>query len=423
MKKPIRKVLSNGMRVIMVPMPDSPTVTTIVFCSTGSKYETKEVNGISHFLEHMFFKGTKKRNSAADISTELDGLGSQSNAFTGSEYTAYYAKSRNKNFKKITDVIADMYLNSEFPAEEIEKERGVIMAEIDMYEDLPQVLVDELLDELMFEGQPAGWPVLGPKENIKRISRDDFIEYRNAHYVAEKTVVVVAGGVDPKLVINEVKKKFSKISTHRGGTKKLTTEKQKRQDLKVRYKKTDQTHLMFGFRGFKKGLKKNVAANVLAAVLGQGMSSRLFRKLRGDMGVAYYARSSNTAMSDTGVFSISAGVDSSRLPEVIGAITGEIKKIKKESITKEELEKAKEYLIGNMHMKLETSNAVAVAYGGAEALNQKLKTPKEIEKEIKSVTAAQVKNVAKDLFQNKKMNLAIIGPHKDGRSFEKYYKV
>jgi len=423
MKKPIRKVLSNGMRIVVVPMPESPTVTTVVFCATGSKYETKEVNGISHFLEHMFFKGTKKRPSAGDISMELDGLGSQSNAFTGQEYTAYYAKSRNKNFKKITDVISDMYLNSEFPTEEIDKERGVIMAEIDMYKDLPQWTVHEVLDSLMYEDQPAGWTILGPKENIKKISRDDFLEYRKSHYVAEKTVVVVAGGVDPKSAINEVKKKFSKISTHRGGTKKLTKEKQSKQQKKIEYKKTDQTHIALCFRGFKKGLKKNTHARVLAAVLGKGMSSRLFRKLRGEMGVAYYAKSSNGAMSDVGGLTISAGVDPKRLPEVISAITGEVKKLKKDLVSAEELEKAKEFIIGNMNMALESSDSIAVQYGMDEVLNQDLKTLKEIEKGIKSVTAGQVRKVAQDLFQNKKMNLAIVGPHKDGRSFDKYYKV
>ena len=293
MRKPIRKVLKNGMRIVVVPMPGSPTVTTVVFCATGSKYESKEMNGISHFLEHMFFKGTKKRTAAGDISAELDRLGSETNAFTGNEYTAYYAKSRNKNFKKITDVISDMYLNSEFPVEEINKERGVIMAEIDMYKDLPQWSVDEILESLMYGDQPAGWTILGPKENIKKISRDDFLEYRERHYVAEKTVVVVAGGVDTQRVISEIKNKFKTIPTHRGGAKKLTVEKQKVARIKIQYKKTDQTHLMFGFRAFKKRLKKNVATRVLSVVLGQGMSSRLFRRLRGDMGVAYYTRSSN----------------------------------------------------------------------------------------------------------------------------------
>ncbi|MBU4057640.1 insulinase family protein, partial [Patescibacteria group bacterium] len=277
MNKPIKKVLKNGMRIVIIPMKESPTVTTLVLVEAGSKYETKEINGISHFLEHMMFKGTKKRKSL-EISRELDALGSMSNAFTWHEYTGYYAKARNKNFNKITDVISDIYLNSELPEKEIEKERGVINAEIDMYEDLPQKNVHMLLEKLMYGDQTAGWSILGTKENIKKIKREDFIKYRKKHYVAKKTAVVVAGNINPRNILKEIEERFSQINTHKGGKKKKTIEKQNRPQLLIKEKKTEQLHLAFGFRAFDDKNKKLPIVKLLATILGNGMSSRLFEK-------------------------------------------------------------------------------------------------------------------------------------------------
>ncbi|TSD02716.1 MAG: M16 family peptidase [Parcubacteria group bacterium Athens0714_16] len=422
MNKPIKKVLKNGMRIVVIPMKESPTVTTLVYVNTGSRYETKEINGISHFLEHMFFKGTKKRKSS-EISHELDALGSLSNAFTWYEFTGYYAKARNKNFSKITDVISDIYLNSEFPKEEIEKERGVIMAEIDMYKDSPASSVHFLLDELMYGNQPAGRSVLGSKENIKKIAREDFIKYKEKHYVAKKTVVVVAGNINPKDVFKEVEEKFKGIKTNVGGKKKKVIEKQTKPEVKLENKKTDQAHLVIGFRSNNDKSKKNNATRVLSSVLGNGMSSRLFEKLREEMGVAYYVRSSNSSYSDVGVFGISAGVDPKRINEVLNVVMKELAKLKNDLVLEKELNKAKEYLIGNMQMGVESSDSVAEWFGEFEISNLELKTPKQMADEIMKVTAKDVQKIAGEIFQNNKMNLAVIGPIKKNQDLLKYLKI
>lgn len=422
MIKPIKKVLKSGLRVVVVPMKESPTVTMFVLVEAGSKYETKEVNGISHFLEHTMFKGTKKRK-ALDISRELDALGSMSNAFTWYEYTGYHAKARNKNFSKITDVISDIYLNSELPEVEIEKEKGVIKAEIDMYKDLPQKNVQMLLTELMYGDQPAGWSILGTRENIEKIKRNDFIEYRKKHYVAEKTVVVVAGNINQKDVFKEIQEKFSQINTEKGKGKKKTIEKQIKAKILIKEKNTEQTHFVIGFRTFDSKNKKIPVVKLLATILGGGLSSRLSEKLREELGVAYYVASTNISQSDVGNFRIFAGIDTKRVDEVLVAIAKELKKIKTEIVLEKELNKAKEYLIGNMHMDLESSDSIAEWYGEKEITHLKLETPEEEAKKIKKVTAKDVQNIAKKIFQNKKMNLAVIGPIKKDKNLLKYMKL
>ncbi|MFA5838477.1 MAG: pitrilysin family protein [Candidatus Paceibacterota bacterium] len=422
MNKPIKKVLKNGMRIVVIPMKESPTVTTLVLVEAGSKYETKEINGISHFLEHMAFKGTKKR-TYKDISRELDALGSLSNAFTWYEYTSYYAKSRNKNFDKITDVISDIYLNSELPEKEIEKEKGVIKAEIDMYEDIPDTKVHLLLDELMYGDQPAGWSIAGTKSNVEKINRDDFIKYRNKNYVAEKTVVVIAGDISPKYVFDKIEKDFSKINNGKGSRKKKTIENQKKPRILIKNKKTEQTHFVFGFRSVNNKDKKLPAIYLMSTILGKGMSSRFFEKLRDEMGVAYYVSSSNYSQSDIGNFRIFAGVNSKRLKEVLKAILEEIRKIQMIEISEKELKKAKEYIIGNTQMNLESSDSIAGWYGSKEIMHLKLETPEEEANKIKRVTAKDIKNVANEIFKNNKMNLSIIGPHKNDKNLLKYLKI
>ena len=220
-----RKVYPNGLRLITVPMKDTGTVTVMILVETGSKYETKDINGISHFLEHMCFKGTVKRPTAYDIAHELDGLGAQSNAFTSQEYTGYYAKGDAKHTEKYFDIISDVYKNSTFPKEEIEKERGVIIEEINMYEDSPRRQVYDELLKLVYGDQPAGWSVLGPKENIRSITREDFIKYHKKHYTPGKTIIVVAGNIDNKKVDTLVKKEFGDIA------KKSKSQKIKTKDI------------------------------------------------------------------------------------------------------------------------------------------------------------------------------------------------
>ena len=417
-----KKVLKNGLRVVTIPMKDNPTATVLVLVEAGSKYEEKKVNGISHFLEHMCFKGTLKRPKAIDISKELDALGSQYNAFTAQEYTGYYAKSDAKHFRQIFDVVSDIYLNSTFPEIEMEREKGVIIEEINMYEDMPNRHVQDLMMELLYGDQPAGWNVAGEKKNILSMKRDDFITYRKQHYLPEATVIVVAGAVTEKEVMKEINKIFKKIPKGKKVGKAKVIENQKKPQVLVNYKKTDQTHFVLGMRTYDLFNKKNMTLAVLGGVLGGGMSSRLFQKLREEMGVGYYVRAYNDAYTDHGFFQISAGVDNKRIDEVLDAVLEECKKLKKYKVEDGELNKVKECLIGNMKLTLESSDDIANFYGGQELLKRELRNTEEKAKEIRKVTGSQIKALANDIFKDKKLNLALIGPFKDKAKFLKILK-
>lgn len=417
-----KKVLKNGLRIITVPMKDNPTVTVLVLVEAGSKYETKKINGLSHFLEHMCFKGTIKRPKAIDISKELDTLGSQYNAFTAQEYTGYYAKSDAKHFGKIFDVVSDIYLNSIFPEVEMHKEKGVIIEEINMYEDMPNQHVQDLIMQLLYGDQPAGWNIAGKKKNILNMKRNDFIKYKKAHYLPEATVIIVAGQIEEKNVLREVNKIFGKISPGKKEKKIKIKEKQTKPQVLINFKKTDQTHFVLAIRSYDLFNKKNATLAVLAGILGGGMSSRLFQKLREEMGVGYYVRAYNDSYTDHGFLQISAGVDNKRIYEVIEAVLEECKKLKNEKVSEEELNKVKEFLIGNMKLSLESSDSIASFYGLQELLKREMKGVEEKSDEIRKVTTSQVQVLANSILENNKLNLALIGPFEDKSGFLKILK-
>lgn len=420
--KYLKKILHNGLRVITVPMKDNPTVTVLVLVEAGSKYETKKINGLSHFLEHMCFKGTVKRPKAIDISKELDAIGSQYNAFTAQEYTGYYAKSDAKHFKQIFDVVSDIYLNSTFPEDLMQKEKGVIIEEINMYEDLPNRHVQDLIMKLLYGDQPAGWNIAGEKKNILNMKRTDFIKYKKEHYLPKATTIVVAGHISEKEVLKETRKVFGKISSDKKAKKIKVKEKQIKPQVLINFKKTDQTHFVLATRTYDLFSKKNAELSVLGGILGGGMSSRLFQKLREEMGVGYYVRAYNDAFTDHGFFQISAGVDNKRIYEVIEAVLNECKKLKIEKVSEDELNKVKECLIGNMKLSLESTDDIASFYGGQELLKKEIKNSEEKAEEIRKVTAKQIQVLANDIFKNNKLNLALIGPFKDKSKFSKILK-
>ena len=417
MQKAKKKIYKNGLRVVTVPMKDNPTVTVLVLVGTGSDYEPKEINGISHFLEHMCFKGTLKRNSAKIISHELDSLGCQYNAFTSTEYTGYYAKGDAKNFKQMFDIISDIYLNSTFPESEMEKEKGVIIEEINMYEDMPQAHVQDLFGEVLYGDQPAGRSTLGTKENITKMVRDNFVEYKKTHYVAGNTVVIVAGNVTNYEVYKEITKYFKDVPVSKNGKKPKTNDSQDKPNVILKYKETDQTHFVLGVRSFDLFDKRNITLAMLGGVLGAGMSSRLFSKLREEMGVAYYVRAYNQPSLDHGSLQISAGVNNGRVIEVLKEIIKECNLLIKEKVTDKELDKVKALIIGNTKMSLEATDDIANYYGSQELMKKEIKTLEEKIKEIKKVTASDIQKMAKIIFKTKNLNLAVIGPYKENTQF------
>lgn len=423
MLKIYKKKYQNGLRALVIPMESNPTVSIITMTSTGSIHENKENNGISHFLEHLHFKGTEKRPNVKIISEELDNMGSIYNALTDSEVTAYYTKGDSKNFSKMLDLISDIYLDATFPEKEMEKEKGVIIEEINMYEDMPQNQVEELLNSLLYGDQPMGRPIAGTKENIRKMTRVDILDYKKKNYVAEKTLVVAVGNVDKGKAFKEIEKKFKDIPVSKGLGAVKTKEKQDRPQVKTKNKKTDQTHLSFGFRTFSYLDNKNCdKVSLLADILGKSMSSRLFLKLRGEMGVAYYVSAGNSTSKDCGYLSIIAGVSNDRLKEVIKEILKECKRIAEEGVDEKELNKVKAIRTSCLKMSLESSDGVALDYGYQELLKNETPSLEERIKRVKEVTTKDIQKMAQKIFRNDNLNLAIVGPDLDEKEIKKVCK-
>jgi len=420
-----KTTFKNGLRLITAPMKDTNTVTVIVAVAAGSKYETKKINGLSHFLEHMFFKGTKKRPKTKDIAETLDAVGGEFNAYTSTESTAYYAKVDKEHLSLAVDVVSDIFLNSKIEAKEIEKERGVILQEINMYEDNPMMSVQEEFENLLYGDQPAGWKVIGTKENIAKVGRKDFVDYMKKFYNASNTVVCVVGNFREAGVIKEVGKIFSRMRKGYVNKKQRTTEKQAKPELKIKHKKTDQAHLVLGFRGYNMFHKDRFALALLANILGGTMSSRLFLSVRERLGLAYYVSASDDESSDCGYFSVRAGVDTdkAKIEKTVRVILGEIGKVRARGVSEKELKKAKDNLRGKMALSLESSDDVAAFLAGQEIGRREIKKPEEIMRQIDKVKRNDILRVARDIFVNEKLNLAMIGPMEDGKFLEKILKL
>ena len=418
-----KTVLDNGLRIIVAPQEDNPAVTISVLVETGSKYENKDNNGISHFLEHMVFKGTEKRPKAIDISYELDSIGAAYNAFTWYEMTGYWAKVARKHLDIALDVVSDIYLSQVFDEKEIEKERGPITEEYNMIEDTPARKVHINFANLLYGDQPAGWPVGGPKENIKKIMRDDLIAYKKDHYVAEATVVVVAGSVDEDEVVEKIKEYFKNIPTGKKVGKVAVDDSQDGPALKIEKKDSDQVHMCLGVRAFKATDDRAFAIGVLGTILGSGASSRLFDKVREEMGAVYYIGDRIVSLSDHGSFYVSAGCGKDKLEEVIKAILAEFKKLKEEKVGEKELKKAKDYIVGRMMLSLETSDDVADFYGNQESMHEEILTPEEQAKRFQEVTADEIMDIAKEIFVNERLNLSLVGPIDESESLKSILKI
>ncbi|RJQ29038.1 insulinase family protein [Candidatus Parcubacteria bacterium] len=415
--------LRNGLRLVLVRQPSSLTATVLVLVETGSEYETKQINGISHFLEHLTFKGTTKRPRPGAIAEELAGLGAESNAFTSQEYTGYWAKAEAKKLPRVLDIISDLYLNPIFDGGEIEKERGVVIEEINMYEDTPAHRTHDIFMRLLYGNQPAGWDILGEKKIIKRLKREDFVEYREKHYVAPATTVCVAGNFDDKKITLLVRDLFGHLPRARKSTKPRTTVRQSRSRSLAKFKASDQSHLVLGVPALDIFDGRKHALQVLAEVLGGGMSSRLFRRIREELGAAYYVRATPEFCIDHGYLAVSAGVDHRRITPVIQAILEELRRLTHELVGAEELKRSKDHLEGSLVLNLETSDELASFYGGQEILTRKLLQPDTLVDKIQSVSAGAVREVARQFFRTNRLNLAVIGPYRNPKSFQKLLRL
>ncbi len=408
--KPKITTLANGVRVLVIPQPTAATATVLILVATGSLYESKAENGLSHFLEHLYFKGTDKLKTSREIMERFDRIGAIANAFTSTEYTGYYAKGSPKHVQTFITILNDIYQHSTFPVVEIEKEKGVVIEEINMYQDMPQQKVGEELMKLMFGDQPAGWPVIGSKETVRSFTRDDVIRYQQSQYYGANTVVVVSGDVDSVAIKKSVEDSFGSIKNALPVSKKKVRVEKKALKFNIVKKASDQAHIAIGFHSVPLGHADAVTASLLGTILGRGMSSRLFQILREEMGVAYYVGAGQEPSTGHGIFEISAGVDKNKTQIVLDRIASILTEIRKTFVSDAELSKAIEYSLGVARLGLESSDDIAGFFGVQLLLKGSYKTLAELAREYRAVTPKDIRRMAQKVFTATNTSIAIVGP-------------
>ena len=417
-----KTILKNGLRIITVPMRETQTVTVMIMVGVGSRYETEKEAGLSHFIEHMFFKGTKKRPTTLHISEELDAIGGEFNAFTAKDKTMYFAKVDSKHVSTALDVVCDIYLNSKIDEKEIERERGTILQELNMYEDTPTRNVSDVFETMLYP-DPLGREIIGSKKTLMSFRRKDFADYMERFYRANDTVVCVAGKFNEKDILNKIKKYFGQMEVGKKPKIVKVFENQKKSEIKIKFKKTDQTHFVLGTRAYDFNHKDRFALALLSIILGGSMSSRLFIEVREKRGLAYYVRTMVESYEDVGYIATQAGVEHKNLELAVKTILAEYKKISQEKVNSKELQKAKDYIKGKTVMGMEASDEVAMFFIDQEVMKKKITALSDKFKLIDKVTEDDIMRVAKDVFRNEKLNLAVIGPHKDKSKLEKTIKL
>lgn len=422
--KPEVTTLSNGLRVLTIDTKSFPTLTTILLIGAGSRYENEHNNGIAHFFEHMAFKGSKKYPDSFTITSTIEGLGGKYNAFTSKDHTGYWIKATSDNFETVVDVIADMILEPKLLAEEIEKEKGVIKEEINMYEDTPMWKSGDLFEELLYKGTSLGYEIAGTKETVDSFTRQTFTDYMNQLYHPDNAVLIVAGGFDgrKKEYVDVIQRAFGAWERHPvSGSFEPVVEHQTKPAVLSYHKKTEQTHFCLGFRSHGFSHPSKFASSVLATMLGGGMSSRLFIEVREKRGLCYYISTGRTSYADVGSFVTSAGVtnDREKTKDAIKVILKEHKKMLNGEFSPEELKKAKSLIKGRTLLSMEDSQNVASYFGNELLLQNEIKTPEEIIEKIEAVTAEEIIAAARDIFNPNNLNLSIIGPYKKGDFTEK----
>ena len=409
--------LPNGARIASVEMPDMKSVSIGFWAAIGGRHETARHSGISHFIEHLLFKGTKRR-SAKKITESVEGLGGYLNAFTTEDHTCYYAKAGVAHFGELCEVLADMYLRSQFPPAEIEREREVIREEILMYRDQPSQHVQELLTQTMWPQHPLGRPLTGSVETIGSLQRRDFLAFRQAHYNARTTIVTVAGPLPHERVVAELTPHLRQLPA--GRTPRYTRARLPKQPARVTVhtQDTEQTHLAMGFHAFGRNDERRYALKLLSVILGENMSSRLFQKLREQRGYCYHVSTSMVALADSGAICISAGLDLAKLKSALQLILRELRGICTKKPGADELRKARDYAIGITLMGLESTTNQIMWMGESLLGYGKILDPSEAERAISAVTAEEVQSVACHCLNRGRLGVAIVGPLKNGAAVE-----
>ncbi|MDH4183360.1 MAG: insulinase family protein [Nitrospinota bacterium] len=414
----VKHVLPSGLRVITVPMPSTRSVTILIMAAVGSRYETRQINGISHFMEHMFFKGAEKYPDTMAVASAIEGVGGLFNAFTSEERVAYYVKLSSGKVELAYDVLSDMLLRSKFDPEEIDRERGVIVEEIRMYNDDPMSCVQNGFKEHFFGDQPLGWDVAGPEAVINSVQREDFIKYRDLHYTAGNCVLAAAGDITPSRA-QELAEKYFPIQPGAGKAPAAPYRPLEGQRSRLIKKKTEQGHFVLGFPIPGEEDPIQPALKILSTVMGGAMSSRLFHEIRERRGLAYYIGSSRRVFTDTGAFVISAGVNVNKMEEAVECVMQELGKAATDGFTADELTRGRENLKGGLDLSLENSMTQANLYAGREVVYGKVKTPAQIVAELDAVTLDGLNAAAREYFNRGRVKMTLLGPYDGVERFDR----
>lgn len=426
------QVLDSGLELIRIPMASISSVTALVLGNTGSRYEKPAQQGLAHFFEHMVFKGTKKYPDPQVLASTIDAVGAQSNAFTSKEYTGYYVKAASKHLERSLDVLSDMLLQPLIRPEDIEREKGVIIEEINMYSDSPMQDIDNVFDQLLFENESLGHDVIGTKETVSGMTHQDFLDLLSSWYGLPNLTLVLAGDatvVESDQTLDLVSKLFGGEKRpqenrvdHRVEVAPLLKSSWKNTGrLLVKTKQTEQAHLMLGWPGLVRSDERRYALALLSIVLGGNMSSRLFTEVREKRGLCYYVHSTVDYYHDAGVFGAAAGVDPRRIHEAVQVIIDEFSQLSSanKAISQQELDRAREFAMGTLVLSLEDSQSVAQYYGVRQLLQRKIDTPDAVIERLKRVTLEEINLLAQTLLKSGEMRLALIGPFEQAE-FEKY---
>jgi predicted Zn-dependent peptidase len=415
--------IKNGMNAISVPMRGTETICLLVLFGVGSRYEAEAISGISHFLEHMFFKGTKKYPTTLALSSEIESIGAEFNAFTSKEFTGYYIKAPKENFEKMAAMLSEMLQKPLMRETDIKKEKGVIIQELKMYEDEPRRYVEDLFEQVVYGDHPLGRMVIGDENTIQKINKKDIIQYLQNNYTQQNSLIIAAGALpENKKIQNLLSKYFAKIFKSETAQY-LAADNMHRdqQIIRLHPKKTKQTHFCLGFPGFDVNHPDKYILKLIATILGGGMSSRLFIRIRDQHGLAYYIRSMTQNYRDTGYIVINAGVDSTKFFKALKMIREELEKIAKIKVSEKELSRAKEIFYGRMVIDLEDSFELAGFYGLQNLLAEQTKTVEDLRKIINQINGDDIQRVAREVFDFSKVKFASIGPQKDQGKIEKIF--
>ena len=413
-----RHTLPNGLRVVTAPMPQAKSVACFIMLAAGSRYETRDTNGIAHFAEHMFFKGTQRRPTARHIAGEIDAIGGEFNAFTSKEYTGYYVKCAAEHRDVALDVLVDMLRNSKFDPQEVDREKGVIVEEMNMYFDTPRDYLEGVYDELLYGDQPLGWDIIGTKETVRAATRETFVGYLDKWYRASRMVAGVAGAVGDD-VMARLQELLGDVPDGSTGEPARVQMPQESARVKLHTKTSDQAHVRIGVHSYPIVHKDRYALALLATVLGGGMSSRLFTEVRERRGLAYYVFGHNMGYTDTGTLFAQGGVDIQRIDEAVQTIVAEFARIAAEPVEADELEKARSFAKGRLVLSLEDPKGMIMFGLRSEVLEGVTREPDEVIAGLEAVTLEDIQRVAQNLIRDEGLNFALIGPFDDPDRFEK----